>query len=68
MAAPKYKPKELGQLYTSRKDESSQTQTLHEKKLIEALRERLNEQLKDPQKAKKAAIILESWINSKKNK
>ena len=52
MGAPKIKPTELI--------------TPQDKKLIEALRQRLNEKLQDPKLAKKAALILESWIHQKR--
>lgn len=40
---------------------------MNEKRKVEALIGRLNELLaKDPKAAKKAALILESWINKKK--
>lgn len=61
MAALKIKSKELAKLFPEDKD-----QTLHDKNLIEALRSRLNEKLQDPKMAKKAAQILESWINQKR--
>ena len=60
MAASKIKPTDLGKLFPDGKD-----QTLHEKKLIETLRQRLNDKLQDSKMAKKAAMILESWINQK---
>ena len=60
MAAIKIKPTELAKLFSDGKD-----QTLQDKKLIEALKKRLNEKLQDPKLAKKAALILESWINQK---
>ncbi len=68
MAAPKFKPADLSRLYAARSEDNGKDQTLHDKKLIEALKERLNERLKNPLEARKAAIILESWINTKKNK
>ena len=40
-------------------------QALKDKRLIEAIRNRLNEKLQDPKLAKKAALILETWINQK---
>lgn len=40
-------------------------QALQDKKLIEALITRLNQKLQDPQEAKKAALILEAWIQQK---
>ena len=60
MAALKIKPTELAKLFPDGKD-----QTSNDKKLIEALRSRLNEILQDEKMAKKAAMILESWINPK---
>lgn len=43
-----------------------QDNSLQDKKLIEALRERLNNKIqKDPKLAKKAALILEQWLNKK---
>ncbi len=68
MAAPKFKPKDLARLYATHSEVDGKDQSLQEKKLIEALKERLNERLKNPQEARKAAVILESWINSKQNK
>lgn len=61
MAAPKIKPTELAKLFESGRDQS-----LQDKKYIEALRQRLNEKLEDPKAAKKAAMILSSWINQKR--
>ncbi len=60
MGEPKIKLSELGKLFTDGKDKN-----LQDKKLIEALRKRLNEKLQDPKMAKKAALILESWIHKK---
>ncbi|MBA2404909.1 MAG: hypothetical protein H0V66_09080 [Bdellovibrionales bacterium] len=60
MAALKIKPTDLASLFPDGKD-----QTLQQKKDIEALRQRLNEKLQDPKVAKKAALILASWINQK---
>ncbi len=62
MAAPKFKPSDLAKLFPESKDRS-----LKDKKIIEALRQRLNEKLEDPQVAKKAALILESWIHKKRS-
>ena len=43
------------------------TQNEHDKKLIEALRQRLSETLaKDPKAVKKAVLILERWLQQKK--
>ena len=61
MAAFKIKPKDLAILFPEGKD-----QTSNDKKLIEALRSRLNEMLEDEKMAKKAAMILEFWINPKR--
>ena len=61
MAAPKIKPSELANLF-----QKGQDQAQRDKKLIEALRQRLNEKLQDPRQAKKAALILESWIHKKR--
>ena len=60
MAVPKLKLPGIAKLFPENKD-----QTLHDKQLIEALRQRLNEKLQDPKAAKKAALILEAWINQK---
>ena len=55
MAAPKI-------IWENQKDSN-----LHDKKVVESLRERLNDKImRDPAMAKKAALILESWINKKK--
>ena len=40
-------------------------QNRKDKMLIEALRKRLDEMMKDPKNAKKAAMILEWWIQKK---
>jgi len=61
MAAPKIKPSDLAKLFPE-----GETSPLQQNKLIEALRQRLNEKLQDPKMAKKAALILESWINQKR--
>lgn len=56
MAAPKLKS-----------SDENRENNLRDKRIIEALRERLNEKLfKDPVACKKAALILENWINKKK--
>lgn len=60
MGEPKIKLSELGKLLTDGKDKN-----LQDKKLIEALCKRLSEKLQDPKMAKKAALILESWIHKK---
>jgi hypothetical protein len=61
MAAPKLKPADLASLF-----QPDREQSLQDKRLIEALRQRLNEKLQDPKEARKAALILESWINKKR--
>lgn len=61
MAAPKLKAADLAKLF-----QPDREQSLQDKRLIEALRQRLNEKLQDPQMARKAALILESWINKKR--
>ena len=61
MAAPKIKSADLAKLFQPDRDQS-----LQDKKIIEALRQRLNEKLQDPREARKAALILESWINKKR--
>lgn len=60
MAAPKINPQDLVKLCPDGKD-----QALQDKKLIEALKSRLNQKLQEPQMAKKAALILEAWIRQK---
>jgi hypothetical protein len=60
MAALKINPQDLAKLFSDGKD-----QALQDKKLIEALRSRLNQKLQEPQMAKKAALILEAWIHQK---
>jgi len=46
--------------------ETSKDTTLQDKKTIEALRERLNDKIqKDPKLARKAALILEQWLQKK---
>jgi len=61
MGAPKLKPSELKSLFPEEKDQS-----LENKFFIEARKNRLNEKLKDPLIAKKAALILSDWINKRK--
>lgn len=59
MGAPK--------LYSKLYVEKDQETNLRDKKVIEALVKRLNEKLlNNPENCKKAAHILESWINKKK--
>lgn len=56
MALPKKKPQNYQQLYSE-----------HDKQIVEALRKRLNDRIQnDPVVCKKAAMILESWLNPKK--
>jgi len=44
----------------------SEDKNLHEKKIIEALKQRLNDKIcKDPHLAKKAALILQEWLLQK---
>lgn len=58
MAAPKYKTMPW-----------SEDKNLHEKKIIEALKQRLNDKIiKDPSIAKKAALIIEEWLRQKSSK
>jgi hypothetical protein len=58
MAAPKYKTMAW-----------SEDKNLHEKKIIETLKERLNDKIcNDPRLAKKAAMILEEWLLQKPKK
>lgn len=65
MAAPKLTPDRLRKLFQEEEEERNQ----RDKKQVEALRSRLQERLtKDPGACKKAAIILESWINKKPKK
>lgn len=62
MAAPKYKSADLSKLFAGK----SKDDNLHDKKTVEALRERLNDKIqKDPQLAKKAALIIEQWLKKK---
>lgn len=43
-----------------------QNSPLQDKKTIEALRERLNDRIqKNPEMAKKAALIIEQWLKTK---
>jgi biotin-(acetyl-CoA carboxylase) ligase len=60
MAAPKINSSELKKLFTEEKD-----QNLQNKKIIEALQKRLNEILQNTHQAKKAAMIIESWMKKK---
>lgn len=60
MAAPKFKTSALATLY-----KSSDEQNLRDKQKIEALKKRLNDFIQKDS-GKKAAIILEQWLNPKK--
>ncbi len=63
MKSAKIKPNNLLNLYTGREEE------IQDKKLVEDLRNRLNELISDNlENQKKAAIILSSWINKKSKK
>ncbi len=65
MAAPKLTPSQLAKLFASGEKEKN----LHDKRIVESLRERLNETLqKNPAKVKKAASILEDWLKQKPKK
>lgn len=56
MGQPKLKPTDYALLYSDR-----------DKKIIEALKKRLNDKIQnDPKTCKKAALILENWLNQKK--
>ena len=58
MGAPK--------LYSKLYVEKDQDTNLRDKQIIEALLKRLNERiLNNPEDAKKAALILESWLKKK---
>ena len=61
MGTPKIKSSELKKLYSE-----DASQSLQNKKLIEGYIKRLNELLKDPKQAKKAALILEEWLRKSK--
>lgn len=60
MAAPKFKTSALPLLY-----KQSDEQNLRDKKMIEALKQRLNDKIQKDS-GKKAALILEQWLNPKK--
>jgi hypothetical protein len=49
-----------------KKDEGDKSQTIKDKAEIEAYIKSINSKLKDKDMAKKAAQILETWVNSKK--
>lgn len=62
MAAPKLKPSDYAKLYQVGANDKS----LHEKKTVESLIERLNGKIqKDPVLQKKAALIIENWLKKK---
>lgn len=66
MAAPKLTPDGLRKLFQEEEEEEEEERNQRDKKQVEALRSRLQERLtKDPGACKKAAVILESWINKK---
>ncbi len=53
-------------LYSKLYIEKEQETNLRDKKIIEALKKRLNERfLNNPEDCKKAALILESWLKKK---
>lgn len=59
MAAPKLN---FSDLYK----EKENSKNLHDKKVVESLRERLNDKImKDEKLQKKAALIIEQWIQKK---
>jgi hypothetical protein len=63
MKSAKIKPNNLLNLYSGNEEE------IQDKKLVEDLRNRLNELISDNlENQKKAAIILSSWINKKSKK
>ncbi len=47
------------------KDKSSDNQGVHEKARLQQLIKKLQEDLKDPEKAKKAARIIEQFLHNK---
>jgi hypothetical protein len=62
MAAPKLYSK----LYVEKEQETN-LRARSDKECIEALQKRLNDRIQNsPEDCKKAALILESWINKKK--
>ena len=57
-------PKLYSKLYIEKEQETN----LRDKKIIEALKKRLNDRfLNSPEDCKKAALILESWLKKKQN-
>ncbi len=64
MGAPKYSSSELQKLYQEKQKEAT---NLQDKKMIEALKQRLNNKIQNsPELQKKAALIIEQWLNKKK--
>lgn len=62
MGAPKYSSSDLQKLY-----QEKESTNLRDKKTIEALKQRLNDKIQNsPELQKKAALILEQWLNKKK--
>ena len=60
MAAKKMRPEEFQKLYLEAQN------NLHEKKVVESLKKKLNDRIsKDPKLQKKAALIIEDWLNKK---
>lgn len=56
--------KQLENLYSGRRENSN-----HDKLIIEDLKKRLHGQLsKNPTKLKKAALLIETWLNEKPKK
>lgn len=60
MAAPKFKTSHLTSLY-----KQSESENLRDKQKIEALKKRLNDVIQKDS-GRKAAMILEQWLNPKK--
>jgi hypothetical protein len=65
MAAPKFKTSALASLYKAQPPVQSDDQNLRDKQKIEALTKRLNDMIQKDS-GKKAATILEQWLNPKK--
>ena len=62
MAAPKYKTSDLKKLYPERTETN-----LHDKQIIEALRQRLNDKIQNNSgMGKKAALVIEQWLKKTK--
>jgi hypothetical protein len=63
MSAPKLQASQLAKMFEKPQDNTQ------DKKIIEELIKRLNDRiLKDPQTCKKAALILENWLQQKPKK